>query len=84
MRTPDDCLEFEDKSQIVERAKNSRVIDINWSGPGWYYIFRYSQPCPRGCCRDSVYKAISSAEWCKDLAEEIKDLSSQLREARKR
>jgi hypothetical protein len=82
---PQDKMKFESEDQLKVAATEPyfcRVQIIKWDGPGWYYIFRYSQPCPRGCCRDDVFEAISASKWAEMLADKIKDLAYQLKEAR--
>jgi len=78
-------MKFETEDQLKELASKPyfcRVQIINWDGPGWYYIFRYSQPCPRGCCRDSVFEAITAKQFVQNVSEEINDLKRQLSEAK--
>lgn len=85
MRDHKALKKFETEEQLREEASKpyfSRVQIINWDGPGWYYIFRYSQPCPRGCCYDSVFEAVHASKQAKELASEIKDLASELKRAR--
>jgi len=85
MRDPQGKLKFSTEEQLREAANKPyffRVQKINWDGPGWYYIFKYDQPCPRGCCRDNVFEAISASNWAAELAQEMKDLAQQLKEAR--
>ena len=53
-----------------------------WSGPGWYWIFTYSQRCPRGCCYDSVIEAITAKELADELRESMIYLAQRLRDAR--
>ena len=85
MRDPQSKLKFDTESQLREAANKPyffRVQIINWDGPGWYYIFKYDQPCPRGCCRDNVFEAKSAKAWAIEIAEQMKQLAYQLKEAR--
>jgi hypothetical protein len=85
MRDPKSKLKCDTEQQLKDAASKPyfyRVQIINWDGPGWYYIFKYDQPCPRGCCRDNVFEAISKKKWEQRIVEEIRDLAYQLREVR--
>lgn len=49
----------------------------DYSGPGRYLLLSYTEPCPRGCCEDSVYEVISAEdiiEECKNLIKEYVDV----------
>ena len=54
-----------------------------YSGPGEYLHLQYSQPCPRGCCRDSVRKVLSAADVTVEVVAEIRNLAQLLAHARK-
>jgi hypothetical protein len=85
MRNPQSKLKCETEQELKDAASKPyfcRVQKINWDGPGWYYIFRYSQRCPRNCCDDDVFEAISAKKRAEDLADEIRKLASQLRDVR--
>ena len=71
------------EEELQEKAEDFRVVKINWDGPGWYFIYHYSQPCPRGCCHDEVFEAQSAADRAYDIQSKMKDLADDLKEARK-
>lgn len=78
-------LKVETEEKLREMAKKPyfyRVQIINWDGPGWYYIFKYSQPCPRGCCCENVFESMSAKQWAGEITQKMKDLAYQLKEAR--
>lgn len=76
-------VRFETEAEAKADADDwYRIVRIDWTGPGWYAIFTYDKPCPRGCCRDNVYEAIPVSKWADLIADEIKNLASQLKEAR--
>lgn len=51
-----------------------------YDGPKKYYVLSYSQPCPRGCCTDSVYEAINREQVEYEVEREIEDLKEILEE----
>jgi hypothetical protein len=61
----------------------ARVQMGTWTGPGRYFVLSYSQPCPRGCCYDSVYEVLTAEDVARAARETIREYASLLREARK-
>jgi hypothetical protein len=53
-----------------------------WAGQGRYLLLEYSQPCPRGCCRDDVREVLASEEVIREASEVIRNLGVLIREAR--
>lgn len=72
----------ENEEELREKAKGFRVVKIDWNGPGWYFIYHYSQPCPRGCCHDDVFEAQSASARACEIQDEMRSLADDLREAR--
>lgn len=83
MRNHNTKLNISSKEELVENAKGHNVHKIDWKGPGWYYIFKYNQKCPRGCCYDDVFEAISAKSYSEMISHEIRELSYKLKESRK-
>jgi hypothetical protein len=79
MRYPNSKLNVNAKEEFVSDA---RVQKIDWVGPGWYFIFKYTQKCPRGCCYDDVFEAKSLKKWKAELSEEIRNLEYRLRDVK--
>jgi len=78
-----DKVKVETEIQLREKAgDNFRVVKIKWDGPGWYFIYHYSQPCPRGCCHDEVFEAQSASDRTCEIQSKMKDLASHLKEAK--
>lgn len=89
MREPYNQVLIENEEQmklmlVVDRQKyfGGRVQKAQWTGPGWYYLFKYIQRCPRNCCDDMVFEIVSASEWASTIADEMKVLSAKLKEAR--
>ena len=75
---------YSSKAELDLQAQSYRVKKINWTGPGMYHISKYSQPCPRGCCFDTVFEAVPITERIEILVEKIRVLAYQLRRTRDR
>lgn len=72
------------EQELYDKAGSDfRVVKVNWDGPGWYLIYHYSQRCPRGCCYDDVFEALSVEDRAYELQSEIRGLASDLSELRK-
>lgn len=39
---------FETEDQLKKKAEHYRIKDLNWIGPGWYWVVTRQQKCPRG------------------------------------
>lgn len=41
---------FETEEKMKEKAADwyNRIQDLNWVGPGWYWVVTRQQKCPRG------------------------------------
>lgn len=63
---------------------SATVYRIDFDDPGWYLVSRGSQPCPRGCCYDSVFRAKPAHAVAYELKCEIEELAGRLSEARRR
>lgn len=83
MNSPDDKMKLKTEEEFHLKYKSSRIREINWDGPGWYFIFIYSRLCPRGCCDEYVCCAKSASQWAEDISKEMKELASELREVRR-
>lgn len=59
-----------------------RVQKGKYAGPGRYLQLRYEQPCPRGCCYDSVGELLTAAEVIEQVKEEMRDLTYVLKRAK--
>lgn len=59
-----------------------RVQKGKWAGPGRYLLLSYEQPCPRGCCTDSVGELIPAAEVVEAIREQMRELAFALKVAR--
>lgn len=70
------------EASFDEPAEGSVIKKIDWCGPGNYYTYRTSQRCPRGCCWDRVYVAITADEWIGELRREIESLQAKMDKAR--
>lgn len=70
-----------DEYDRVKSHGHARVQLGTWDGPGKYMICRYSQPCPRGCCDDTVNEIISAEDVKVIVREKMKNLAVILREA---
>lgn len=68
---------------ILQGGFSSRVQKGSWSGPGRYYLIEYTQPCPRGCCRDDVREFLTADEVVEHARDKMRDLASLLKSARK-
>jgi len=76
-------VKVETEEELREKAGSDfRVVKVKWDGPGWYFIYHYSQPCPRGCCHDEVFEAISASDRAYELQQKIKNLAQELRSIR--
>lgn len=60
----------------------ARVQIGEYAGPGYYLELNYTQPCPRGCCRDSVRELIPAIEVCDLISDQMRQLAGFLKEAR--
>jgi hypothetical protein len=63
---------------------SANVYKIDFDGPGWYLVSRGSQPCPRGCCYDTVFLAQPAHSVAYELREKVDGLAGRLKEARER
>lgn len=61
---------------------SARVQIGTYAGPGYYLVLQYSQPCPRGCCRDSVSEVLSAQDVASQVADQMRDLAGLLKRAR--
>lgn len=64
-------------------GSSARVQKGTWAGPGRYLVLSYSQPCPRGCCYDSVFEVLSSEDVASQAREVIRENADLLREAKR-
>lgn len=65
---------------VVEGNFSANVQKGVWQGPGRYFLLRYSQPCPRGCCNDNVNEVLTEEEYKDELAYELDKISKELKE----
>lgn len=70
------------EEELRQKAKGFRVVKVDWDGPGWYFIYHYSQPCPRGCCFDQVFEAQSASDRANEIQSKMRELASNLKEAK--
>lgn len=77
-----DKQKFETEKKLDAYCYGYRVQKQEWTGPGWYFIFKYTQRCPRDCCYDDVIWAIDAAEYRKLLVEQGKEIAGRLSEIR--
>jgi hypothetical protein len=56
-----------------ERDKCDRgvVSKGTYDGPGKYLVMSYSQPCPKGCCHDWGYQALSQLDVRIEAREQV-------------
>jgi len=69
-----------ESEQFLRDRTKSRVRKIYWKQPGWYFLTEYSQPCPRGCCRDDVMEYVHIDDRREEIVEQMKELSGQLKD----
>jgi hypothetical protein len=50
-----------------------------WNGAGYYAKFLYAEPCPRGCCSDSVVELMPLTEYMAKLKTHVKEQIDSLR-----
>lgn len=69
------------KPSIIQTQRNDRARcqKGKYIGPGKYFLLDYYQPCPRGCCEDSVYEALNEQQAKSEIRDIIKDLASLLK-----
>lgn len=78
-----DCLKrYGQLAQPPTTLGPARVQMGEWAGPGRYMLLSYTQPCPRGCCTDSVFEVRSAADVIADARDEMRELAGVLRTAR--
>lgn len=72
----------------VKHSDWYQVREVDWDGPGWYATETWTQPCPRGCCRDSCVRLFSATQWvtekvdkARDIMRDVADVRRALREA---
>lgn len=56
-------FESEDDAKIWARSQGYDFQKVEWDGPGWYMHETWTEPCPRGCCRDSYFRLFPAACW---------------------
>lgn len=71
----------DDARQWMDAADGSRIQRVRWSGPGWYRVSHYTQPCPRSCCTDDVVELTSYPECVKDWQSDLCGIMYTLEEA---
>lgn len=69
-------------SNLDEQFSRYRVQIGKFIGSGWYILLSYNQPCPRGCCRDSVSELIPNNDGILEIKEEMTELANVLKKAR--
>lgn len=45
----------------------SQVRRGEWKGPGRYFLLQYCQPCPKGCCHDSVNEVLTEEDYRQEV-----------------
>jgi hypothetical protein len=78
--TVGDMMRFESEEDAKSWMSCDDFADrrrMNWTGPGWYTVKSYDEPCGRGCCRKWVLELVPAAEHLDGLRDEGR---SKLRE----
>lgn len=75
-------LDSADHTWIL-KLKESRCKVGKFVKPGYYYLLRYRQPCPRACCEDDVMELVYSVDLISEIKENMYNLSNLLKEVRK-
>lgn len=68
---------------LILKLRESRCKIGKFIKPGYYYLMKYRQPCPRACCEDDVHELIYSIDLISEIKENMYNLSDLLKEARK-
>lgn len=76
-----DKLYIKNLEQFIE-VKKATIEIGEFTKPDYYYVLRYSQRCPRGCCYDDVCEIITKEQYIKELKEKITEYAYQLKKAR--
>lgn len=63
---------------IEEEYSWCRCKIFKYTGPGWYYFFRYTRRCPRGCCDDEYVEVLDQERYVSLLNEEIHEREQEL------
>lgn len=57
---------------------HARVQKGDFRGQGKYKVLEYTQPCPRGCCRDFVRELITYSDFVYECKQEISELIDEI------
>lgn len=60
---------------------SARVQKGKFVGSGKYMLLKYTQPCPKHCCRDKVHELLTQEEVASELKSKIDELTEILAEA---
>jgi hypothetical protein len=60
----------------------SRKHLVEWQSPGWYTLETWTEPCPRGCCRDHCVKLTPIESLCEDLIYQARDIMHKVTKIR--
>jgi len=66
-------VEIIDEEDFKSYFRDIRVQRGKYLGPGKYLKLYYEQPCPRGCCYDTVIELLSSEEAKKEVLESLEE-----------
>lgn len=76
--TPDTIEEIKTAEDAKQYLNDARCKHNGWDGPGYYAIYSYSQPCPRGCCYDLVKEIIPLQDYLHELQKRIEENQNTL------
>jgi hypothetical protein len=70
----------EDAKTWIEQFKTNGYDERNveWEGPGWYFLERYNKPCPRNCCMDNCIKLYPASELLYGLQRNLEQLQNKI------
>lgn len=73
-------FEEEEAAQLwfKNKARDCRVQQFAWEGPGWYTFRTWTQRCPRNCCDDYCGRLVSLNKIKAELMEFNKEIIEQL------
>ena len=72
--TKEDCQAWRDTEDELLYDR----IEMNWSGPGWYYVKSHNEPCSRGCCTNYIGEITHIQELIGELAHKSISLSNEM------
>lgn len=76
-----DIIYINNLEQFIE-VKKATIEIGEFIEPNYYYILRYSQRCPRGCCYDDVCEILTKEEYISELKENIGKYCDELKKVR--